>query len=107
MSEFVVDPGAVTAAATSIADTGERIAALELTSPFSQLEGAFVGASDPMRQPASQGDQQVKSALANAAGHIKGWSELIMGFKGAVEEMDAYNATRIRTIMPPIGESAP
>lgn len=93
---FVVEPQVVDKAAQQIAAAGHTVGDLRMSSSFHELSDAFAGATDPMTDVASSGDGKVQSSIKNAASSVQGWSEMIMGFKGAAVSLDDENAQYVR-----------
>ncbi|GAA3704261.1 hypothetical protein [Gordonia hankookensis] len=109
MSDLVVDPSAVGAAATEISRCASRLMALELTShaglegatsTFSQLAGQFKGATSDMSAVAATADRKISASLANASGAVSAFSELVVGVKNTTVDTDAQNAGRLRDTVP-------
>ncbi|MDL9946624.1 hypothetical protein QSJ19_13700 [Gordonia sp. ABSL11-1] len=99
MSELVVDPSAVGAAATEISHCASRLMAQELTSyaglegttaTFSQLAGQFTGATNDMSVVAATADQQISACLANASGTVSAFSELVVGVKNLAGDAELH-----------------
>ncbi|ROZ99289.1 hypothetical protein [Gordonia sp. OPL2] len=109
MSELVVDPSAVGAAATEISRCASRLMAQELTSyaglegttaTFSQLAGQFTGATNDMSVVATTADQQISASLGNASGTVSAFSELVVGVKNTTVDTDEQSAGKLRDAVP-------
>lgn len=109
MSELIVDPASLGAAATEISRCASRLMALELTSyaglngttaTFSELAGQFRGATSDMSVVAASADDKIAASLENVSGTVSAFSELVVSAKNTTVDSDEAGATRIRDTVP-------
>ncbi|MDY6811932.1 MAG: hypothetical protein SW127_23475 [Actinomycetota bacterium] len=109
MADLVVDPTAVSSAATEISRCASRLMGLQLTSyagldgttsTFSELAGQFQGATSDLSAVAASADKMISDSLANASGTVSAFSELVTHFKNTTVDTDEQSADRIRDALP-------
>ncbi|QMU21522.1 hypothetical protein [Gordonia rubripertincta] len=104
MSDLVVDPSALDAAASDVSNCASRLMALELSSyaglegtssTFGELAGNFMGASADMAVVAATADERIATSLANLSGAVAAFSELVVDAKDTTVETDMTSAGEI------------